>query len=176
MGKLLENDTERDAGTFHALFVTFFPKIRAMLMRQGADKETAEEIAQDTMLAVWRKSHQYSSEKGRISTWIYAVARNLRIDRLRRQAVWQRLYAELETVERLHGEAVAAQPWAGEKRDIETILHGLPPGQLEVIQLSLIDGMSQAEIARKLRLPLGTVKSRMRLAFKKLRATAERGT
>ena len=176
MGNLLEKDPEWGAGAFHALFVTFFPKIRAMLMRQGADKETAEEIAQDTMFAVWRKSHQFSSEKGRISTWIYAVARNLRIDRFRRQAVWQRLYAELETVERLHGEAVDAQPWVGERRDIESTLHGLPPEQLEVIQLSLIDGMSQAEIAQKLRLPLGTVKSRMRLAFKKLRSPAERET
>ena len=58
-----------------------------MLMRQGADRDTAEEIAQDTLFAVWRKSHQFSIDKGTISGWIYAIARNLRIDRIRRQNV-----------------------------------------------------------------------------------------
>lgn len=174
MGNQLENDTGKDAGAFQALFVAYFPKVRAMLMRQGIDKDTAEEIAQDTLFAVWRKSDQFSIDKGRISAWIYAIARNLRIDRLRRQAVWQRFYADLETIELLHGEAVDSQPWMGERSDIESALHGLPAEQLDVIQLSFIDGLSQGEIAEKLAIPLGTVKSRMRLAFKRLRSTAER--
>jgi RNA polymerase sigma-70 factor (ECF subfamily) len=170
MGNQLENSPEKDTESFQAIFVTFFPKVQAMLMRQGADKETAEEIAQDTLFAVWRNSHQFSSDKGRISAWIYAIARNLRIDRLRRQAVWQRSYGELHTLEHLHGAAVDDQPWVGERSDVESALDRLPPDQLEVIQLSFIDGLSQAEIAKKLGLPLGTVKSRMRLAFKKLRS------
>ena len=143
-----------------------------MLMRQGADKDTAEEIAQDTLLAVWQKSHQFSLDKGTIAGWIYAIARNLRIDRLRRQTVWQRFYADLETIERLNG-AIDAQPWVGQRSDIECALNELPAEQLEVIKLSFIDGLPQGEIAKKLALPIGTVKSRMRLAFKKLRSVAE---
>ena len=172
-GHQLEKNTKKDAQAFQSLFVTFFPKIRAMLMRQGADKDTAEEIAQDTLLAVWQKSHQFSLDKGTIAGWIYAIARNLRIDRLRRQTVWQRFYADLETIERLHGEAIDAQPWVGQRRDIERALNELPAEQLEVIKLSFIDGLPQGEIAKKLALPIGTVKSRMRLAFKKLRSVAE---
>lgn len=145
-----------------------------MLMRQGADKDTAEEIAQDTLFVVWRKLHLFSIDKGTIAAWIYAIARNLRIDRLRRQAVWQRFYADLETIERLHGGAIDVQPWVGERSDIESALDRLPAEQLEVIQFSFIDGLSQGEIAEKLALPIGTVKSRMRLAFKKLRSATDR--
>ena len=76
---------ERDAGTFQCLFLTFWPKVRAMLMRQGADIETAEEIAQETMLAVWRKFNQFSNDRGSLSSWIFAIARNLRIDRMRQE-------------------------------------------------------------------------------------------
>ena len=174
MGSQLENNTEADSQAFRALFVTFFPKVRAMLMRQGADRDTAEEIAQDTLFAVWRKSHQFSIDKGTISGWIYAIARNLRIDRIRRQTVWQRFYADFETIERLRNDSIEPQAWAVERSEIESALNGLPPEQLEIIQLSFVDGLSQGAIAEKLALPLGTVKSRMRLAFKKLRAAAER--
>ena len=174
MGSQLEKNTGKDSQAFRALFVTFFPKVRAMLMRQGADRDTAEEIAQDTLFAVWRKSHQFSIDKGTISGWIYAIARNLRIDRIRRQNVWQRFYADLETIEHLRSGGIDAQPWAGERSEIEAALNGLPPEQLEVIQLSFVDGLSQGAIAEKLALPIGTVKSRMRLAFKNLRSAAER--
>ncbi len=147
-----------------------------MLMRQGADKETAEEIAQETMFAVWRKTHQFSGDRGSVSAWIYAIARNLRVDRIRKTAVWRRFYADLEIIERLHDDAVYVQPWVGERGDIESALNALPPDQLEVIQLSFVDGLSQSQIAAKLSLPLGTVKSRMRLAFGKLRSSSERKT
>lgn len=170
---------ERDAGAFCSLFQTFWPKVRAMLMRQGADQETAEEIAQETMLAVWRKSHQFSSDRGSVAAWIYGIARNLRIDRLRQQAVWQRYYEEFAIQERLA--PTSSGPPAGEIQgallgDIEVALSRLPPEQLQVIQLSFIDGLTQSEIAAKLSLPLGTVKSRMRLAYDKLRPSAERGS
>jgi RNA polymerase sigma-70 factor (ECF subfamily) len=168
---------ERDAGAFRSLFQTFWPKLRTMLMRQGADRETAEEIAQETMLAVWRKSHQFSSDRGSASAWIYGIARNLRIDRLRQQAVWQRYYEEFASQERM--EAVAGspvfEPQGTSIGDIESALGRLPPEQLQVIQLSFIDGLSHSEIAARLELPLGTVKSRMRLAFDKLRFSVECG-
>ena len=167
---------ERDAGAFESLFLAFWPKVRAMLMRQGADKEMAEEIAQETMLAVWAKSHQFSGEKGSVSAWIYGIARNLRIDRVRQQAVWQRYYDELETMERLQTASDDSAVWEQQRPELEKALGGLPPEQLKVIQLSFIDGLSQSEIAATLGLPLGTVKSRMRLAYEKLRFVAEGGS
>lgn len=164
---------EQDASVFRSLFLTFCPKVRAMLIRQGTDRETAEEIAQDTMLAVWRKSHQFSDDRGSISAWIYAIARNLRIDRVRQQAVWQRCHEELGSIERLQPSLVEPRSWEQEKGEIEGALSGLPPEQMQVIQLSFVDGLSQNDIAAKLDLPLGTVKSRMRLAFNRLRDSAE---
>jgi RNA polymerase sigma-70 factor (ECF subfamily) len=167
---------ERDAGAFRALFLTYWPKVRTMLLRQGTDKETAEEIAQETMLAVWEKSHQFSGDRGSASAWIFGIARNLRIDRIRQQAVWQRGYEELENIERLQPVAEAPRVWEEHRREIEKALGDLPPEQLQVIRLSYIDGLSQTEIAARLALPLGTVKSRMRLAFDKLRFVAGYGS
>lgn len=164
---------ERDAGAFRSLFLTFWPKVRTMLMRQGADRETAEEIAQETMLTVWSKSDQFASQKGSASAWIFTIARNMRIDRVRKQAVWQRYCDDSEMVEALRPSAEMTIPCDSGHRDIERALRSLPPEQLQVVQLSFIDGLSQSEIAERLDLPLGTVKSRMRLAFGKLRCAAE---
>jgi RNA polymerase sigma-70 factor, ECF subfamily len=164
---------ERDAGAFRTLFLAFWPKVRTMLMRQGADAEMAEEIAQETMMAVWRKSHQFSSDKGSADAWIFGIARNLRIDRVRQQAVWQRYYDDFESLERLF--AAAEQPRSAElhRGEMEKALRALPAEQLQVIQLTFIDGLSQTEIATKLKMPVGTVKSRMRLALQKLRGAVE---
>lgn len=175
MSDQLKKITEaRDAGAFRSLFATFYPKVKVMLMRQGADRETAEEIAQETMLAVWNKSYQFTNERGSISAWIYAIARNLRIDRLRKQVVWQRFYAEFEVLERLQSPFEEMRSWEFERDDIEKALAGLPPEQLQILKLSIVEGLPQSEIAVKLSLPLGTVKSRMRLAFEKLRGARER--
>jgi RNA polymerase sigma-70 factor, ECF subfamily len=167
---------ERDVGAFRSLFQTFWPKVRTMLLRQGADVETAEEIAQETMLAVWRKSHQFSSEKGSEDAWIYGIARNLRIDRVRKQAAWQRYYDDYEMIERLHAAPASARPVELHRGEMERALASLPREQLEVIQLSFIDGLSQTEIAEKLDIPLGTVKSRIRLGVQKLRGCVEGGS
>jgi RNA polymerase sigma-70 factor (ECF subfamily) len=175
MGDELEKITdERDAGAFRSLFLIFCPKLRAMLMRQGADRETAEDIAQETMFTVWRKSHQFSNDRGSIAAWIYTIARNLRVDWVRKHAVWQRYHEEFETIERLHTPVDELRSWEQEEREIEAALGRLPAEQLQIIQLTFVDGLSQREIAARLDLPLGTVKSRMRLAFEKLRCSGER--
>jgi RNA polymerase sigma-70 factor (ECF subfamily) len=165
---------ERDAGAFRSLFLIYCPRVRAMLMRQGADRETAEDIAQETMFTAWRKFHQFSSDKGSVAAWIYTIARRLRIDLVRKQTVWQRGHEEFETLERLRAPAKEPRSWEQEENEIEAALGSLPPEQRQVIQLCLVDGLSQREIAAKLDLPLGTVKSRMRLAFAKLGRSGER--
>jgi RNA polymerase sigma-70 factor (ECF subfamily) len=164
---------ERDAAAFKDLFLTFGPKVKAMLMRQGADTDTAEEIAQDTMLAVWNKSGQFAAARGSIATWIYTIARNLRIDRIRRQVVWQD-YCGLHDVAPCSSETPDDMLIREQERvRVGTALTRLPPDQFQIIKLSFIEGLSQSEISEKLNLPLGTVKSRMRLAYEKLRGAVE---
>lgn len=164
---------DQDAGAFRSLFQTFVPKVRAMLIRQGADKDTAEEIAQETMLAIWRKSGQFSEHRGSISTWIYTIARNLRIDRVRRQVVWQHFCEDFEVLQMPEAPPDESLAREQERAQVDEALACLPAEQLQIIQLSFIEGLSQSEIAGRLNLPLGTVKSRMRLAYSKLRCSVE---
>jgi RNA polymerase sigma-70 factor (ECF subfamily) len=173
MGEIDRIAAFRDQNAFKSLFLTFGPKVKAMLLRQGADVETAEEIAQETMIAVWKKAHLFAESKGSVSTWIYTIARNLRIDRLRRQHVWQ-VYDE-DFNELPSGEEPAEERIARvqEQAVVAAALDTLPSEQREVIMLAFIDGLSHSQIAQKLALPLGTVKSRVRLAYQKLRDEVE---
>jgi RNA polymerase sigma-70 factor, ECF subfamily len=159
----------RDCEAFHELFVMFSPRIKAMLMRQGADPETAEEIVQETMLSVWRKAHLFAESKGSFSTWVFTIARNLRIDRLRRNVIWQDLGTEVDErpseddspYDELHREQ--------QRERVAAALETLTAEQHEVVRLSYIEGMTHTEISERLGVPLGTVKSRMRLAYGKIR-------
>ncbi len=164
---------DRDVDAFRQLYQSYAPRVKSYMMRQGADANTAEELAQETLLTVWRKASLYSGEKGSATTWIFTIARNLRIDRLRREVPWQELpegHAETASSDILPDEAVSEV----ERRErVQRAMSGLPEDQLEVVNLSYIDGLSHSEIADKLELPLGTVKSRMRLAYQKIREAVE---
>lgn len=170
MADLLTRVAERgDVEAFRKLFQLFAPRVKAYMMRKGADAATAEELAQETLLTVWRKAKLYSSDKGTAATWIFTIARNLRIDRLRREVAWQALPEG-------HDEEASDEPLPDEVADgrerqkrVQAALAELPADQYEVVQLSYIEGLSHSEIAARLGLPLGTVKSRMRLAYQKIR-------
>jgi RNA polymerase sigma-70 factor, ECF subfamily len=159
----------RDADAFRQLFQSYAPRVKAYMMRQGADATTAEELAQETLLMVWRKAGLYSGEKGSATTWIFTIARNLRIDRLRREVAWQPLPENADeepSLDPLPDDELELR----ERRDkVRLALASLPEDQSEVIVLSYIEGLSHSEIAERLGLPLGTVKSRMRLAYQKVR-------
>jgi RNA polymerase sigma-70 factor (ECF subfamily) len=165
---------DRSDAAFRALFEDFGPRIRSFMMRQGADAATAEELAQETLLAVWRKAGLYSAEKGSAVTWIFTIARNLRIDRIRRETGWQELTEEhaasIPAEEEPPDETVSARQRAARVR---TVLEELPVDQRTAVELAFIDGLSHGEIAERLGLPLGTVKSRIRLAYRKVRAALE---
>lgn len=162
-----------DAGAFRTLYETYAPRVKAYMQRRGADAATAEDLAQETLLTVWRKAALYSSERGSAAAWIFTIARNLRIDRLRQQMPVQSLaddYRETASDapppdDALHGAEV--------RRRIQTVLGELPPDQHEVVVLAYVEGLSQSEIADRLAIPLGTVKSRMRLAYRRLRPAVE---
>jgi RNA polymerase sigma-70 factor, ECF subfamily len=170
MADLLQRVAQRgDVEAFQALFSTFAPRVRSYMIRQGADGTTAEELAQETLLTVWRKAGLYNGEKGSATTWIFTIARNLRIDRLRRELPWQELpdgHDEEQSDDISPEEAVSENERGVRVRDA---LSRLPGDQLEVVSLSYLDGLSHSEIADRLKLPLGTVKSRMRLAYQKIR-------
>lgn len=164
---------ERDQQAFRSLFLTFGPKVKAFMLRKGADAETAEEIAQETMFAVWRKAHLFAESRGSVSNWIFTIARNLCTDRFRRQISFQAFADGYENMPCSDEPADDRLARAQEQSRINQALDGLPFEQREVIELSFVDGLSHSEIADKLKLPLGTVKSRVRLAYQKLRDTVE---
>lgn len=174
MAELLRRIADgNDVDAFQQLYLAFGPRLKSYMMRQGADADTAEELAQETLLAVWRKARLYAEEKGSASTWIYTIARNLRIDRLRREFVWQELpdgHDETASDDPAPDEAVSDME---RQTRVRKALSGLPQDQHEVVALSYLEGLSHSEIADKLGLPLGTVKSRMRLAYQKIRETVE---
>jgi len=163
----------RDVDAFRQLYQAYAPRVKSYMIRQGADANTAEELAQETLLTVWRKAALYSGEKGSATTWIFTIARNLRIDRLRREVPWQELpegHNETASSDILPDEVVSEAERRGR---VQLAMSTLPEDQLEVVNLSYIDGLSHSEIAEKLDLPLGTVKSRMRLAYQKIREAVE---
>lgn len=162
-----------DVEAFRKLFQTYAPRVKSYMMRQGTDANTAEELAQETLLTVWRKASLYSGEKGSATTWIFTIARNLRIDRLRKEVSWQPLPEDNE--EKASDDPAPDEELSERERreKVQEVLSGLPPDQSEVIVLSYVEGLSHSEISDRLGLPLGTVKSRMRLAYQKIRDALE---
>jgi RNA polymerase sigma-70 factor, ECF subfamily len=160
---------ERDRAAFAALFEYYAPRIKAMLMRGGATAEAAEDIAQETLLTIWRKAAQYDPNRAGASAWIYTIARNLRIDRLRRDQR-TKLVAVYETIEREEPERPDELIDVSEREQrVRDALRELPEEQVRVVQLSFVEGRAHGDIAKLLDLPLGTVKSRLRLAMGRLR-------
>jgi RNA polymerase sigma-70 factor (ECF subfamily) len=159
----------RDRAAFQSLFDHFAPRVKGYLMRLGAGSAVAEDLAQEAMLAVWRKAALFDPAKASAATWIFTIARNLRIDAIRR-----------ERRPELDPNDPALQPQAGEDADesldrakaedrLRVALAGLPREQSEIIELSFLAEKPHSLIASELGLPLGTVKSRIRLAMARLR-------
>jgi RNA polymerase sigma-70 factor (ECF subfamily) len=166
--------TDRSEEAFGELYREIGPRVRDYMRRQGADATTAEDLAQETLAAVWRKAALYAPEKGSPTAWIFAIARNLRIDRLRRETAWQELTEEQAGA--IPSEDTPPDLLASERQRqarVRDVLAELPPEQVQVVTLAFMEGMPHSEIAERLALPLGTVKSRIRLAYQKLRTALE---
>jgi RNA polymerase sigma-70 factor, ECF subfamily len=158
-----------DRAAFAALFDFYAPRIKTMLMRMGATAEAAEDVAQETLLAVWRKAASFDRERASAAAWIYTIARNLRVDRLR-QDKRAKLYAQYEAVEPEEPERPDATLNSTERGErVRAALGAIPEEQVRLLQLSFFEGRAHGDIARQLNLPLGTVKSRLRLAMGRLR-------
>ena len=159
----------QDREAFKELFRFYAPRIQTMLMRSGATSEIAEDLAQETLIAVWHKSGSYDAERASVAAWIFTIARNLRIDRFRKDQRSQ-LHHVYELVQPTETEPPDAPLDAVERESrVRAALDGLPEEQVRVVQLSFFEGQAHGDIARTLGIPLGTVKSRLRLAMARLR-------
>ncbi|MDB5569739.1 MAG: polymerase sigma factor [Hyphomicrobiales bacterium] len=167
--------TARDRQAFAALFDHYAPRIEAWLIRSGADPTTAEEICQDAMATLWRKAHLYDPAKATPATWLYRIARNRRIDVARRNRVT--LIEPGDAAFDIVDENAVDPDASVDARDRDDALRiamaDLPAEQLALVRLAFFDSLSHSAIAERTGLPLGTVKSRIRLAFSRLRRALE---
>lgn len=171
-GRLIVAIAERaDRQAFAELFGRFAPKVKSYLMRLGAPAAAAEELAQETLLSVWRKAAQYDPARAGASTWIFTIARNLRIDAIRRERPAPPPDELSEASDEPGGEGLVL--FAERETLVRRALGTLPAEQAEVIQLSFFSDEPHSVIAERLGLPLGTVKSRLRLAMGRLRDQLE---
>jgi RNA polymerase sigma-70 factor (ECF subfamily) len=171
--RLAQIAESRDREAFAALFEYYAPRVKAYLMKAGADSGAAEELMQEAMIAVWRKADRFDPAKASPSTWIFTIARNLRIDAFRRGRRPALEPDEPELAPQAPSSADVLIVRAQEATAVRNVLSQLPVEQQTVLRMAYYDDRSQSEIATELKLPLGTVKSRMRLALARLRSALE---
>lgn len=157
-----------DRAAFATLFARFAPRVKAYLLRLGLDNASAEEHAQEVLLTIWRKAAQFDPARATAPAWIFTIARNLRIDAARRA---QLMMPAADPVDDPAPAPTADAILAAEDRSarVRAALAALPEEQADVIRLAFFDDRPHAEIERALGIPLGTVKSRLRLAMSRLR-------
>lgn len=162
----------RDRAAFVSLFEYFAPRVKTFMRRSGASETAAEELAQEAMLVLWRKAALFDPATTGAAAWIFTIARNLRIDALRRELRdgangTADIDAEFVLDDALPPDSVLATSQTAMR--IRGALAGLSAEQLRVVELAFYQEKAHGEIAQVLGIPLGTVKSRLRLAMAKLR-------
>ncbi|MBR1091443.1 sigma-70 family RNA polymerase sigma factor [Bradyrhizobium manausense] len=160
-----------DRAAFKLLFEHFAPRVKGFLVKTGMNADAAEEIAQTTLLTVWRKAAQFDPASAGAAAWIFTIARNLRIDSARQAA--RRAKAAVSAERDETPEVVDSPETMMARRDdvsrVAAALERLSEEQSKVIRMSFIEERPHGEIAETLGIPLGTVKSRIRLAMARLR-------
>jgi RNA polymerase sigma-70 factor (ECF subfamily) len=167
-GLLADVAIRKDREAFKALFEHFAPRVKTYLIKRGLGAQPAEDLAQDTMVRVWRKAETFDPARSDASAWIFSIARNLSIDLFRRNqrmGIVVELPEELESAEKPDELVLGSQYHERVAKAIKT----LPAEQLQLVKLAFFEDKSHGEIASILDIPLGTIKSRLRLAYAKLR-------
>lgn len=166
-GLLVRVRDTQDRAAFAALFRHFAPRVKGFLMKSGAGASLAEECAQDVMATLWQKAHLFDPARASVSTWVYTIARNKRIDALRKARRAEP--EELDWGPQSEPDQAAAMEAQEETERLGQALARLPEKQRALIERAFYGELSHSEIAAETGLPLGTIKSRIRLALDKLR-------
>ena len=164
---LMQVAHSQDADAFAVIFEYYAPRVKAFLMKGGADRAVAEECAQDVMVTVWNKAGQFDPTRASVATWIYTIARNRRIDMLRRDRRPEP--EELTWGPEAEPDQFDALSLQQETQKLAEALRQLPEKQRQMIESAYFGDLTHNEIADATGLPLGTIKSRIRLALERLR-------
>jgi RNA polymerase sigma factor (sigma-70 family) len=170
---LLRVGSDRDRSAFKKLYEHFAPRLKSFLLRIGSDMSAAEEICQESMIMVWRRAETFNPESAGASTWIFTIARNKRIDKLRKD---NRPLPDLSDPSFFQipvDKSDDILQRVEEEKKIKNALKNLPPEQAKLILSAYYEEKSHRKIADETNLPLGTVKSRIRLAINRLRTQLE---
>ncbi|MEO9823355.1 MAG: sigma-70 family RNA polymerase sigma factor [Paracoccaceae bacterium] len=157
----------QDKQAFAELFRHFAPRVKAFLMKSGAEMTLAEECAQEVMATLWTKAHLFDPTRANVSTWVFTIARNKKIDALRRQRRPEP--EDLAWGPEAEPDQADVMSIQQESDQLAKAVADLPEKQRELIERAYFGDLSHSEIAEETGLPLGTIKSRIRLALEKLR-------
>ena len=158
---------ERDRNAFEQIFCHFAPRVKAYLMKSGADASLAEECTQEVMATVWRKAHMFDPGRASVATWIFTVARNRKIDAIRKQRRPEP--EDLPWGSEQEPDQVEVINMQQESARLAKAIATLPEKQRVIIEKAYFGDLSHSEIAGITGIPLGTIKSRIRLALERLR-------
>ena len=173
--ELLRAVADLDRSAFIELFDRYAGRIKGLMISRGASPQDADEIAQEVMVSIWRRAGTFDPERAGASTWIFAIARNRRIDMIRKTR-----RPEPDPNDPLFQpdpEPDGLETLTASEREVQVRegLRALPEEQRRILTAAFYEGLSHGEIAERFGLPLGTVKSRIRLAFRALRGSLEPG-
>lgn len=173
----MEKIGQGDQSALMQLYARYGNAVYGLALRILHDTGLAEEVTQDTFLKVWKQSERWDADKGKLSSWLLTVARHTAIDRYRQLQRRLPPGIPLEDAETALGQTavVDTQQWA-DGQLLARLLTQLPSEQAQLIQLAFFQGMSHSELAESLELPLGTVKTRLRLGLQKLKGLWQEAT
>ena len=160
-----------DAEAFATLYDRHSRAAFSLAYRMMGERQASEDLAQDAFLKVWRGASSYRADRGSVRTWILSIVHNRGIDQIRSQASRRRTQEKIEASapRSQPSEAFAETLRNSQREQVREALNTLPPEQLKILELAYFSGYTHVEISDLLRLPLGTVKGRMRLGLKKIR-------
>lgn len=159
----------RDPDSFMRVYDHVAPRLHRYLLGLLKDPATAEELVQEAMLRVWAKAGSYDPARSSLFTWVFRIARNLYIDRVRHEPSWVAIEEGIEQLdlEELSTGRSSAESFHDESRLLDAI-NSLPAAQGKLLRMSYLEAKSHSELAMELQMPLGSVKSALRRAFGKL--------
>ncbi|GFM88315.1 RNA polymerase sigma factor RpoE [Pseudomonas cichorii] len=164
----------QDRDSFMRIYDHFAPRLLRYLTGLKVPDGQAEELVQEVLLKLWHKAESFDPAKASLGTWLFRIARNLYIDSVRKDSGWVVVQNSLEQLELLEAPADRSLDYSQrQEQQLNMAIQNLPADQARVLRMSYFEALSHREIAQRLGMPLGTVKSCLRLAFQKLRSRVE---